>query len=236
MFEVLLHFASLMLCLKLVREMLGILKMWDLQHYNLKLLPESPWPQAPAVPLRKRSMSSFKDLQRSRHSGLLGTSGLGRSLRFSLLFHLDLFKFHDFSSNPRFSPDVLIPPTSLGSLPRLFGSAGIWASGLMILSKACDFGPIDLSCSRHKPTSTELFFMFDSLLHRNSTGLRCSIGNDNIFTQINFVPLVPLGPMASWCRSQRDLLPASTHHLWRSVPSLNLSWVFMALIVSLSVQ
>ena len=45
--------------------------------------------------------------------------------------------------------------------------------------------------------STELFFMFDSLLHRNSTGLRCSIGNDNIFTQINFVPLVPLEPMAS---------------------------------------
>lgn len=162
MFEVLLHFASLMLCLKLVREMLGILKMWDLQHYNLKLLPESPWPQAPAVPLRKRSMSSFKDLQRSRHSGLLGTSGLGRSLRFSLLFHLDLFKFHDFSSNPRFSQDVLIPPTSLGSLPRLFGSAGIWASGPMILSKACDFGPIDLSCSRHKH-GTFFHFRFSAL-------------------------------------------------------------------------
>ena len=71
------------------------------------------------------SRLKFKDLQRSRHSDLLPRN-ISKTMS---PFTLCLFKFHVFSSNhSRFSHDFLVRmSTSLGSLPRLFGSAGICA-------------------------------------------------------------------------------------------------------------
>lgn len=79
-----------------------------------------------------------------------------------------------------------------GSLPRLFGSAGIWARGPMILSKACDFGPIDLSCSRQEARN---FF---------SCSILCSTGIPQAWdAPLEMTTFSPRSTLFHWCLSNR---------------------------------